>query len=41
MAVGRGELTDGLDATLVPAVLNGTQQYLWGVRGRAVSGQRR
>ena len=36
LAVERGELRDGLDASLVPAVLNGTQQYLWGVRGRAL-----
>jgi AcrR family transcriptional regulator len=36
LAVERGELTPGLDASLVPAVLNGTQQYLWGVRGRAL-----
>jgi hypothetical protein len=36
MAVERGELRPGLDASLVPAVLNGTQQYLWGVRGRAL-----
>jgi AcrR family transcriptional regulator len=36
LAVERGELRPGLDASLVPAVLNGAQQYLWGVRERAL-----
>jgi len=36
LAVERGELRPGIDATLVPAVLNGAQQYVWGVRSRAL-----
>lgn len=36
LAVERGEVPPGIDAQLVPAVLNGTQQYTWGVRARAL-----
>jgi AcrR family transcriptional regulator len=36
LAVERGELAPGIDASLVPAVLNGAQQYVWGVRSRAL-----
>jgi AcrR family transcriptional regulator len=32
-AVARGELSDGIDAELVPALLTGSLQYLWTVRG--------
>ena len=37
LAVERGELRPGIDASLVPAVLNGAQQYVWGVRSRALA----
>jgi len=37
LAVERGELRPGLDVELVPALLNGSQQYLWAVRGRALT----
>jgi len=36
LAVERGEVPAGVDPQLVPAVLNGTQQYVWGVRSRAL-----
>ena len=36
LAVERGELRPGLDPGLVPAVLNGAQEYMRGVRGRAL-----
>ncbi len=36
LAMERGELRDGLDASLVPALLTGPQAYLWAVRGRAL-----
>jgi AcrR family transcriptional regulator len=36
LAIERGEAPPHLDAQLVPAVLNGAQQYTWGVRARAL-----
>lgn len=36
LAIERGELRPGLDAGLVPAVLNGAQEYMRGVRSRAL-----
>jgi len=36
LAVARGELRPGIDAQLVPAVLNGAQRYVKGVRERAL-----
>jgi AcrR family transcriptional regulator len=35
-AIARGELTEGLDAAMVPVLLTGSLQYLWVVRGRAL-----
>ena len=37
LAIERGELDTRVNATLVPALLNGSQQYLWGLRGRALT----
>jgi AcrR family transcriptional regulator len=36
-AIDRGELDARVNATLVPALVNGSQQYLWGLRGRALT----
>jgi AcrR family transcriptional regulator len=36
-AVERGELTAGIEVELVPAVLNGSQQYMWAVRERTLT----
>lgn len=35
-AVARGELAAGIDAAMVPALLTGSLQYLWVVRGRSL-----
>ena len=37
IAVGRGELRADIDPALVPAVLNGSQQYWWGVWHRPMT----
>jgi AcrR family transcriptional regulator len=37
LAIARGELDARVNATLVPAMLNGSQQYVWGMRGRALT----
>ncbi len=37
LAIVRGELDARVNATLVPALLNGSQQYVWGMRGRALT----
>lgn len=37
LAIARGELDARVNATLVPALLNGSQQYVWGIRGRALT----
>lgn len=36
LAIERGEAPAGLNPQLVPAVLNGAQQYQWGVRSRTL-----
>lgn len=36
LAIERGEARADLDPQLVPAVLNGAQQYMWGVRSRSL-----
>jgi AcrR family transcriptional regulator len=38
LAVERGELRPDVDPALVPAVLNGSQQYWWGVWRRPMTG---
>lgn len=35
-AVARGELDEGIDSGMVPALLTGSLQYLWVVRGRSL-----
>ena len=37
LAIARGELDARVNATLVPALLNGSQQYVWGLRGRTLT----
>jgi AcrR family transcriptional regulator len=37
LAIARGELDARINATLVPALLNGSQQYVWGLRGRTLT----
>lgn len=37
VAIERGELRSDIDPALVPAVLNGTQQYWWGVWRRPMT----
>jgi AcrR family transcriptional regulator len=37
LAIERGELRSDIDPALVPAVLNGTQQYWWGVWRRPMT----
>jgi AcrR family transcriptional regulator len=36
VAIKRGELRPGINVGLVPALLNGSQEYIWAVRGRAL-----
>lgn len=37
LAIDRGEVRADLNADLVPALINGSQQYMWGVRSRALT----
>ena len=37
LAIDRGEVRGDLNVALVPAIINGSQQYVLGVRGRALS----